>query len=48
MNKQQHIIVIGASAGGVQALRKFVRQLPADFDALGAASLNYWNNQYTA
>ena len=32
-DKQQHIIVIGASAGGVQALRKFVHQLPADFNA---------------
>lgn len=33
MDKQQHIIVIGASAGGVQALRKFVNELPADFAA---------------
>jgi|GEM_PF-1818826 len=26
------IIVIGASAGGLEAIRKLIKELPADFD----------------
>lgn len=33
MSEEQRIVVIGASAGGVDALRRLVRGLPADFPA---------------
>lgn len=33
MSEEQRIVVIGASAGGVDALRRLVRELPADFPA---------------
>src|SRR5215471_9004920 len=31
LDEKQHIIVIGASSGGFDALKKIVRSLPADF-----------------
>jgi two-component system, chemotaxis family, protein-glutamate methylesterase/glutaminase len=33
LSEEQRIVVIGASAGGVDALRRLVRDLPADFPA---------------
>src|SRR5688500_3205344 len=33
LSEEQRIVVIGASAGGVEALRRIVRDLPADFPA---------------
>jgi len=33
LSEEQRIVVIGASAGGVDALMRLVRDLPADFPA---------------